>query len=232
MMNDSETIKVGLVDDHKLMRHGIAELIEDFNEFTITLEADNGIDLKKQLYLLPEEKIPEIILMDIEMKDMNGYQATKWLKGYLPDPSKERYKHKESYKEIKVAALSMNGAEFSVIEMLKSGATGYIFKDAEPNELLMALLDIKEKGYYYSHEANKIILSTLNSTKFHPNEQETIFLKWACSELTYKEIADKMFLSKRRIDGIREALFDKLNVKNRIGLVIYSIQRGIYKVGK
>ena len=231
-MHDLEITKVGLVDDHKLMRHGIAEIIEHYEDFTITVEADSGLDLKKKLHNLAEEEIPEIILMDIEMNDMNGYQATKWLKGYLPDSTEELYRHNDLYKGIKVAALSMNDAEFSVIEMLKSGATGYIFKDAEPHELIMALKDMKDKGYYYSQEANKIILSSLNSIKFHPNAQEIIFLKWACSELTYKEIADKMFLSKRRIDGIREVLFDKLNVKNRIGLVIYAIQRGIYKVGK
>ena len=125
----------------------------------------------------------------------------------------------------------MNSNEFSIIQMLKCGATGYIFKDSEPHELLDGLKDMKEKGYYYTQEANTVILSNLNTLRYHPNEQESEFLKWACTELTYKEIADKMFLSKRRIDGIREALFDKLDVKSRIGLVIYAIQRGIYKVG-
>lgn len=90
---------------------------------------------------------------------------------------------------------------------------------------------MKDKGYYYSHKANKVLISNLNDVKFHPNEQEIEFLRWACTQLTYKEIADKMFLSKRRIDGIREALFDKLDVKSRIGLVIYAIERGIYKIG-
>ncbi len=224
--------KIALVDDHKLMRHGIADLIEEFNEFTVILEADNGEDLKKKLHLLSEEELPEIILMDIEMKKMNGYQTTKWLRGLKEDHSKELYRHKKRYESIKVSALSMNSNEFSIIEMLKSGATGYIFKDAEPHELLDGLHDMKNKGYYYSHEANKIILKNLNNVKFHPNYQETELLKWVCSELTYKEIADKMCLSKRRVDGIREVLFDKLNVKNRVGLVIYAIQRGIYQLKK
>jgi len=230
-MSEKKMTKVALVDDHRLMRHGIAELINNFEGFTVTLEADNGKDLKKKLHLLNEKELPEIILMDIEMKEMNGYEATKWIKGYKSDSLKELYKHKDAYKNIKVAALSMDEHEFSIIEMLKSGATGYIFKDAEPYELLDGLQDMSQKGYYYSQEANKIILSNLNKVKYHPNHQETELLKWACTELTYKEIADKMFLSKRRIDGIREVLFDKLNVKSRIGLVIYAIQRGIYRIG-
>ncbi|MDC8006039.1 response regulator transcription factor [Aureisphaera galaxeae] len=230
-MNPETPTRIGLVDDHKLMRHGIAELIEDFEGFTICLEADHGKDLKKKLHFCKESELPHIILMDIEMKEMNGFETTKWLLGHLPDTHKELYKHKEIYKNIKVAALSMNEKDFSIIEMLKCGATGYIFKDAEPHELFDAIRDMRDKGYYYSQEANKVILSNLNTLTYHPNQQETQLLQWACTELTYKEIADRMNLSKRRVDGIREALFDKLNVKSRIGLVIYAIQRGIYKVG-
>lgn len=231
MKSKKQVTKIGLVDDHKLMRHGIAELINDFEGFVVTLQANSGKDLKKKLHPLLKKELPDVILMDCEMKEMNGYEATKWLMGHLDDSSKELYKHKIVYTDIKVAALSMSTGDFSIIEMLKSGATGYIFKDAEAHELLDGLEDMREKGYYYSQEANKVILSNLNKVKFHPNHQETELLKWACTELTYKEIADKMILSKRRIDGIREALFDKLNVKSRIGLVIYAIQRGIYKVG-
>lgn len=224
-------IKVGLVDDMKLMRHAIAERINKFEGFTVSLQADNGLDLKKKLHFLAVEELPDIIFMDIEMKEMNGFQTTRWLQGSLTDSHKELYRWKEDYKAIKVCALSMNSKEFSIIEMLTCGATGFITKDAEPHELLDGLQDMTTKGYYYSQGTHKIVLSNLNKITFHPNEQEITFLKWACTELTYKEIADKMHLSKRRIDGIREALFDKLNVKNRVGLVIYAIERGIYIIG-
>ena len=222
--------KIGLVDDHQLIRHAIAKWIDNFPEFKVVLEAKNGLALKKKLHFLKKSELPEIILMDIEMDELNGYETTRWLKGHIPDTHKTLYPHKEIYQDIKVCALSMNEKEFSIIEMLKCGATGYIFKDAEPDELHEGLSDMKNKGYYYSQDANKIILKNLDTKKFHPNQQEVKFLKYTCTELTYKEIADEMCLSKRRIDGIREALFDKLNVKNRVGLVIYAIEHGIYKV--
>jgi len=231
-MTNQKKIKVGLVDDHKLMRKGIADLITSFHKFIIILEADNGKDLQKKLHQLPKKDLPDLILMDIDMKEMNGYETTKWLKNQIPDTPKTLYKYRAEYKDIKVAALSADGKEFSIIQMLKCGATGYLFKDAEPEELKAALDDMYTKGYYYSQDANKIILQNLNTLKYHPNNQEVTFLQWVCTQLTYKEIADKMCLSKRRIDGIREALFDKLNVKNRVGLVIYAIERGIYKIPK
>lgn len=231
-MEHKKDIRIGLVDDHKLIRKAIADTINTFKGFTVVLEADHGKDLQKKIHLLVEEELPEIILMDIDMKEMDGFETTKWLKGVLPEKPKTLYKHKEAYKKIKIAALSAGAKEFSIIQMLKCGATGYLFKDSEPHELLDALNDMNSKGYYYSQDANKIILSNLNITKFHPNEQQIEFLRWTCTELTYKEIADKMCLSKRRIDGIRELLFDKLNVKNRVGLVIYAIERGICSVEK
>lgn len=231
-MNLKKDIRIALVDDHKLIRKAIADTINKFDGFTVVLEADHGKDLQKKIHLLDEDTLPEIILMDIDMKEMDGFESTKWLKGLLPDTPKTIYKHKENYKSIKIAALSAGAKEFSIIEMLKCGATGYLFKDSEPHELLDALNDMNTRGYYYSQGANKIILSNLNTTKFHPNEQQITFLKWTCTQLTYKEVADKMNLSKRRIDGISEALFDKLNVKNRVGLVIYAIERGICIVEK
>ncbi|MFT5821506.1 MAG: two-component system invasion response regulator UvrY [Crocinitomix sp.] len=230
MTTKKEHTRIALVDDHKLMRHGIAELIEDFEGFTVVLEANNGVDFIETLKAFKEEDLPEIILMDIEMKKMDGYETTKWIKGVRTSSLHNSLEHKKVYENMQIVALSMNEKEFSIIEMLKSGASGYIFKDADPDELLEGLKGMKERGYYYSREANEIILNNLNKTEYHPNLQEVELLKWACTELTYKEIADKMFLSKRRIDGIREGLFEKLAVRSRIGLVIYAIQRDIYKI--
>jgi DNA-binding NarL/FixJ family response regulator len=126
--------------------------------------------------------------------------------------------------------------ENSIIRMLKCGAKGYILKDSEPAELKAAIDALVNKGYYYSdlvsgkliHAINKIEdagndVNTVNNL----NERETDFLKYACTELTYKEIADKMFLSPRTIDGYRDSLFEKLHVKTRVGLVMFAIKNGI-----
>jgi DNA-binding NarL/FixJ family response regulator len=123
--------------------------------------------------------------------------------------------------------------------MLKSGARGYILKDCDPTELKAAIEAVISKGYYYSDLVSGKLIHAINkmddegsdiNTVIHLNDRETDFLKYACTEMTYKEIADKMFLSPRTIDGYRDALFEKLNVKTRVGLVIYAIKNGIFQV--
>ncbi len=210
-----------LTDDHSLLRKGLAELVKSLGH-TVLFEADNGKDF---MHKLEKNNLPELVLMDINMPEMDGYETTSWLKTNHP--------------EVKVLALSMYDNENSIIRMLKSGAKGYILKDSEPVELKAAIDAILTKGYYYSdlvsgkliHAINKIEdegneVNTLNNL----NERETDFLKYACTEMTYKEIADKMFLSPRTIDGYRDVLFEKLHVKTRVGLVIYAIKNGVVSV--
>jgi DNA-binding NarL/FixJ family response regulator len=207
-----------LVDDHSLLRMGLASLVESLGN-TVLFEADDG---KEFIEKLDEQNLPQIVLMDINMPEMDGFQTTQWLK--------------ENHPGVKVLALSMYDNEASIIRMLKCGAKGYILKDSEPAELKAAIDALVNKGYYYSdlvsgkliHAINKIEdagndVNTVNNL----NERETGFLKYACTELTYKEIADKMFLSPRTIDGYRDALFEKLHVKTRVGLVMFAIKNGI-----
>ena len=166
-----------------------------------------------------------MVLLDINMPEMDGYETAQWLK--------------ENHEDIKVLALSMYDNENSIIRMLKCGAKGYILKDSEPAELKAAIDSLVNKGYYYSdlvsgkliHAINKIEDegSTVN-TLVNLNDRETDFLKYACTEMTYKEIADKMFVSPRTIDGYRDGLFEKLHLKTRVGLVMYAIKNGIVNV--
>ena len=122
--------------------------------------------------------------------------------------------------------------------MFKAGARGYILKDCEPSELKAALDSIMKKGYYYSELVTGKLIHSINKLdedgdvrNLSPlSEREIQFLKFACTEMTYKEIADKMFLSPRTIDGYRDALFEKLNLKTRVGLVMYAIKNGIVQV--
>ncbi|MBL0183742.1 MAG: response regulator transcription factor [Chitinophagaceae bacterium] len=212
---------IALADDHSLLRIGLAQLVESLGN-TVLFEADNG---KELLQKLDKKNLPDVVLMDINMPEMDGFQTTQWLKQNHPD--------------VKVLALSMYDNETSIIRMLKCGAKGYILKDAEPSELKAAIDAVMTKGFYYSdlvsgklmHAINKMDDDGEGLKNLVPlNDRETDFLKHACTELTYKEIADKMFVSPRTIDGYRDALFEKLHVKTRVGLVMYAIRNGIVNV--
>jgi DNA-binding NarL/FixJ family response regulator len=128
--------------------------------------------------------------------------------------------------------------ETAIIRMIKNGAGGYVLKDAEPSELKTALYSLQEKGFYYSelvtghlvHTISKMGDDTKAGSSLQLNERELEFLKYACTELSYKEIADKMFLSPRTIDGYRDALFEKLDIRSRVGLVIYAIKNRIVNI--
>ena len=213
---------VVLVDDHTLLRNGLASLIRSFGDFNILFEADNGQDFINKL---KPKTLPQVVLMDINMPEMDGYEACLWLK--------------TNYPKIKVLALSMYDNETSVIRMFKAGAKGYILKDCDPAELKNALEDVVAKGFYYSEMVTGKLIHTINSLDeednqarnvIQMNEREVSFLKLVCTELTYKEIAEKMFLSPRTIDGYRDDLFQKLNARTRVGLVMYAIKNGIVNI--
>lgn len=210
-----------LVDDHSLLRQGLAQLVQSLG-FSVIFEADDG---KEFIEKLNSNTLPDVVLMDINMPEMDGFETAQWLKQNHPD--------------IKVLALSMYDNENSIIRMLKCGAKGYILKDSEPAELKTAIEDLVNKGYYYSDLVSGKLIHAINkiedegsavNTLVNLNDRETDFLKYACTEMTYKEIADKMFVSPRTIDGYRDGLFEKLHVKTRVGLVMYAIKNNIVTV--
>jgi DNA-binding NarL/FixJ family response regulator len=218
-----KTTFVALADDHNLIRNGLANLIDTFDGFKVLFQASNGQEL---IDALTPRALPDIVLMDINMPKKDGYETTKWLR--------------EMYPDIKVLALSMYDNEGAIIRMIKNGAVGYILKDAEPGDLRRALNEIAQKGYYHSELVTshlvKMVRQGINDgdDKLHAQslkDKDIEFLKLVCTELTYKEIADKMYLSPRTIDGYRDALFEKLNVRTRVGLVMYAIKNGIVTVG-
>ena len=169
--------------------------------------------------------VPDIALIDINMPVMDGHKTAIWIR--------------ENHYNINILALSMYDDENSIIKMFKAGAKGYILKDCDPSELKTALHSLVTKGFYYSEMITGKLIHTINtldekeiqSKKMDKlNEREIAFLKLVCTEYTYKEIADKMFVGTRSVDGYRDALFEKLDVKSRVGLVMFAIKSGIMTI--
>ncbi len=208
-------IKLGLVDDHNLFRKGVLSLLEEQEEFEVVIEAESGESFLNKMQVLSEN--PDIILCDIKMAGMMGYELTAHITKQYPD--------------VKVIALSMYADEGSIINMITSGACGYILKGAEPWELIQAIKAVQTEGVYLNQEGGAALLKKVhNSEVYQVKDHELEFLLNCCSELSYREIAEKMDVSTRTIDGYRERLFPKIKVKTRIGAVLYAFKQGIYKV--
>jgi len=214
-----DKIKIAIVDDHALFRKSLTVLINLFPGYTVTYDAANGKDFIAQL---KPGSPPDIVLMDITMPVMDGYATTAWLRDNFP--------------AIRVLALSTMDSETAIIKMIKNGAKGYILKDAEPDELKLAFAEVLNRGYFYNELVSRKVLKSINQlmdagnrtgTFVNLSEREIEFLKYVCTELTYKEIADKLFVSVRTVEGYRDTLCEKLNLKTRVGLAMYTIRNNI-----
>ncbi|WP_042721557.1 response regulator transcription factor [Flavobacterium sp. B17] len=203
-----------IVDDHILIAKALEGIIGNFKDFEVIYVAENGKDLIQKLE--NNNKIPDIILLDISMPIMDGFETVLWLR--------------ENHPVIKVMALSMQGDDKSVIKMIKNGAKGYLLKNTHPQELENALIKLNTDGFFYPDWASKIIFSTMNNDESASNirisEREKEFLKYTVTELSYKEIADKMCCSPRTVESYRDQLCDKLDLKTRVGLAVFAIKNG------
>ncbi|MCW8980561.1 MULTISPECIES: response regulator transcription factor [Altibacter] len=206
---------VVVVDDHNLLSQAIGGLIDDFEQFKILYLCNNGQELLEKFK--NPRNIPDIVLMDVNMPILNGIETTDHLRQHFP--------------EVKVLALSIEEDENTILKMLRAGAKGYLMKDAKKSELQNALLEVMKKGYYHTNTVAKILVDSLvpkETGVASLKEREIEFIKHACTEMTYKEIADQMCLSYKTIEGYRNVLFEKLNLRNRTGLVIYAIKNKIF----
>jgi len=212
--------KVALVDDHALLRSGLASVINTFQNYKVVIEADNG---RQFIDMLGKNDMPEIVLLDITMPEMDGFATAQWIKNNNP--------------EIKVLVLSMMDDDNAIIKMLQYGARGYILKDSRPDVLKTALREVAEKGFFFNELVSGKLVHIISKgdeqQKLHAvnlSDKEIEFLKWCCTEKSYKEIADVMKISTRAVETLRSNLFEKLGTLSRVGLVMYAIKNGIVKV--
>ena len=206
---------VVIVEDHVLLSQALAGLVDGFSKFKVLYVCKNGKELVTRLK--DPKNIPDIVLMDINMPIMNGIETTQHLK--------------EQYPQINVLALSIEEDEITILKMLKAGAKGYLLKDTEKSILENALIEVQETGFYHTKNVTDLLLGSLHPKKDKQTvlkEREIEFIKHACTEKTYKEIASDMCLSPKTIEGYRDSIFEKLNLKNRTGLVIYAIKHKIF----
>lgn len=217
-MNDL-TIKVALVDDEVLFRKGISFLLQKEKNIEVLFEASNGEELIS--HLNSNETKPDIIIMDLKMPVLNGVEATKIIRKFFP--------------EVKIIALTSYDTKAFVINMIQVGAVAYIIKNTTPKDLINTINEVACKGFYYNENILKILKDTILTTKNSKINLETSFLspreieilQLICNQKTTAEIAEKLFLSPRTVEGHRNNLLLKTESRNIAGLVVYAIQNEI-----
>jgi DNA-binding NarL/FixJ family response regulator len=210
---------IAIIDDHILIAKALTGIIENFKQFNVLYECENGKALQEKC--LVKNNIPDIVLLDISMPVMDGFETAAWLK--------------ETHPEVLIMALSMQDDEQSLIKMIKCGAKGYLLKNVHPTELEKALDTLVKNGSYFPDWAtSKVFMSLTNDKNDAKNiiqitAREKEFLQYSITEMSYKEIAEKMFCSPRTVESYRDSLFEKLDLKTRVGLAVYAIKNGYDK---
>ncbi|WP_422894392.1 response regulator [Polaribacter sejongensis] len=221
MMNK---INIIIADDEELFRKGIRFLLERENNFNITYEAENGKELID--FLSYTEHTPDIILMDLKMPEINGVEATKKI-------------HK-THPNIKIIALTSFDGKSFITNMIDVGASSYLLKNTSPKMVIHTINEVFNKGFYYDEKVLKIIQENINSSsgkrikidldKKLLSKREIDVLELICDQCTTAEIADKLFISPRTVEGHRNNLLLKTHSKNVAGLVIYGIQKKLIEI--
>ena len=221
---DTPIIKIAIADDEALFRAGISFILTRVKNFEIVFEAENGSDLLDKLKTAPNK--PDVILMDLKMPLLNGVESTKILQ--------------KEYPEIKVIAVTSYDGKSFITNMIDVGASSYLLKNTSPKVVVHTINEVFVKGFYYDGRVLKIIHENLLSAKSKRiksdldnnllTKREKEILELICNQYTTNEIADKLFISPRTVEGHRNNLLLKTESKNVAGLVIYGIQKKLIEL--
>jgi DNA-binding NarL/FixJ family response regulator len=213
-----QVIKVAIADDHKIFRKGVILSLRPFTNIKFVQEADNGVELLEGIAAAE----PDVVLMDLRMPQKDGIETTKALSRQFP--------------HIHVIVLSMYEDEKFVAHLMENGAHGYLLKNAEPQDIRKAIIDVHEKGYYLNNFVNRILLKRAHSkqkvvpslsSEITLSDRERDVLKFICMEFTAQEIAQKMDISARTVEAIKDRLMERFGSKNTAGLVFFAVKNNL-----
>ncbi len=216
-----QPITIGLVDDHHLFREGIKLLLHKMQHISLVLEAVNGKDLLEKLH----NEVPDVLLLDLEMDTMDGMETTTIIR--------------ETYPDIKIIILTMHKEERMISHMIEMGVNGYLLKDTTQQELEEAIQSVYDTEFYFNSFVSKAIANGLRhknkvkprlGTEVFISNREQEVLELIAKECTTPEIAEKLFISTRTVEGHRKNLISKFGVKNTAGLLIKAIRQGFISV--
>lgn len=216
-------VTVAIADDHVLFRKGLITILELDDDIEVVYDADNGQELIDKVNTQP----PDVILMDLKMPVMDGMEATKLIK--------------EKHPEVKILILSMYDEEKFIIHCLELGANGYLLKNTDPDELVDAIGTVMSKDFYFNNHISTVMLKGLNQkmrVKSKPQfgnhveltKREMEILELICKELTTPEMAEKLFISNRTVEGHRKNLLEKTGAKNTAGLVVFALKNELVEI--
>lgn len=210
-----QVIRVGIADDHKIFRKGVILSLRQYTNISFVLEADNGDELLQQL----ENEQPDLVLLDLRMPGKDGIETTKEIS--------------KKYPQIKILILTMFEDDRFVSHLMENGANGYLLKNAEPAEIKKAIMEAYVKGYYLNNFVNRVLLKKSSArvknapslnTEIVLSDKEREVVSLICREYTATEIAEKMSISPRTVESIKDRLMERFGLKNTAGLVFFAVK--------
>jgi two-component system response regulator DegU len=214
-------LRIGIADDHRLFRKGLAGLLNSFENVTVVLEAENGM----QLLELMENTAIDLLITDLQMPEMDGFETCKVVR--------------QSYPDVKILVVSQLTTKEAIVQIMQTGVHGYFSKDSNPDQLQEAIFSIRDKDFYFGQELGAVIreailwekktkTSVANDIPLTKREIEVI--RMACKEYSSLEIAEKLFINVRTVETHRKKIMEKTESRNFIGVVLYALKNGLVRI--